>query len=458
MPAPCRPLRVATPSMPMCCMTVCTIPTNLARFLGSTSSGGADSADPSVSGGSRVFCAAARRLARAARRRSAARRTGAGRSRRAPARRRRSGRLIGRDRAAVPPSPSSPRRNSPSGHSAVVGPLSSRRSIAARACSSSSSNRGRCSTGIASRTAAVRCGHRCGRVVVLGVHDDRRAPGRDARPARCHRGRSARTGPRRGGARSRRPRPRSAATGRAARPASSAARRAPRRRAAARPALAPAHWSTATHLPATTATGRRRTPLAGFVHVHADRAEVVAVQPEVVLPVGDAVLDAFVDVRQQRRRRRGPSRSTSCSSRLRASIAGLAAVVPMVDDLGPRLGGEHSAGGALAASHLGMQPGDDLEHERRRQLLGRLVGRDQRPQPRVEEAVDEAYVQCFERRAQLGEHPAHALRHRRRDDVLHDRGAARRHVRAVERPFGPHPGASHATLDRRGHGASPSPR
>ena len=37
---------VASPSMPMCCMTVCTMPTSLARLLGSTSSGGADSAWP----------------------------------------------------------------------------------------------------------------------------------------------------------------------------------------------------------------------------------------------------------------------------------------------------------------------------------------------------------------------------------------------------------------------------
>lgn len=98
-----------------------------------------------------------------------------------------------------------------------------------------------------------------------------------------------------------------------------------------------------------------------------------------MLPVGDAMLDACRCVSN-----RGIVVETREGDVLERQVLGLdrrlPACVPVGDHLVPRLADAYSTGDAVAATHLRVHACRDLQHEQWRQLLGRLVGRDQRPQ------------------------------------------------------------------------------
>ena len=123
----------------------------------------------------------------------------------------------------------------------------------------------------------------------------------------------------------------------------------------------------------------RHPPAQRFVQVLTEGPEIVAVQPEVVLPVREAVLDASVDVVEHP----GIVERGEVDV-LQRQVGGddrrLAAVMPVVDHLLPRLLDEHSSGTGVAPTHLGMEPHREGDHEPRRRAVGGCVGPEQRPE------------------------------------------------------------------------------
>ena len=103
------------------------------------------------------------------------------------------------------------------------------------------------------------------------------------------------------------------------------------------------------------------------------------------------------------RRRNRSSSAMLCSSRLPRHDGGLAAVVPVVDDLVPRLFTLYPLGRARPSPHLRMQPERKLQHGQRRQAGGCSVGPDEGTQPGVQPAVHELHLDRVDRRSELAE-------------------------------------------------------
>lgn len=183
--------------------------------------------------------------------------------------------------------------------------------------------------------------------------------------------------------------------------------------------------------------GRLCAPLVRLVDIAAEWAEIVAVQPEVQLPVAQAVVHAGPHMGHQRGLvDHGEVHVLQRQIALLDAV--LHAVMPVVDHLPPRFLLQHRCGRLGPPAHLRVQPHAKLHEEARRRAGGRLVGTDQRPHPAVHVAVDEPHLDGVQRCAQLAEDAAHAGRLGFLHDRLHERGAARRHVTAIQRPV---PGA-----------------
>ena len=156
-------------------------------------------------------------------------------------------------------------------------------------------------------------------------------------------------------------------------------------------------------------------------------------QDEVLLPGAVVVCDHIIEVRgefgvvellhvgrlqpQVLRLQAGPGRRT-----------------PLGDHVAPRTLGQRGGCGLRPSAHLGMEPRRELQDGQGREFRCSPGATDQRPHARVHEPVHESRLERVGGHAQLGEHRAEAVLHRRGHQILHDRRDRPEAVGAVVLP------------------------
>ena len=156
-------------------------------------------------------------------------------------------------------------------------------------------------------------------------------------------------------------------------------------------------------------------------------------QPEVHLGVDAAVLEQLADVPGQV----GVVERVGVDG-LEASVlrleGGLDVGLPLRRHAQPRPGAQRGGGGLLPAAEGGVDAGGDAQHDRRRELGAGRIGPEERAQPGVHEAVDEAGLEGVRRYADLSEGPAQPGGHGVLHEPLADGRGAAGEVGSVEGP------------------------
>ena len=182
--------------------------------------------------------------------------------------------------------------------------------------------------------------------------------------------------------------------------------------------------------------GRGDAPLPALVQQHPDGAEVERVQAEVLAPHLQRVRQRALEVRQQTGViERGEIDRLDRQVGSLDLFATATRARPFGQHRTPRALGQHTFSQLPTTTHLGQHTADHLQRHRRRRLLRRLVGTDQRPHPRIAEPVHELHVETLDRGTQFAQAIAGALQRAGRLHVLVDGRGGSVHVRPVEQPL-----------------------
>ena len=180
--------------------------------------------------------------------------------------------------------------------------------------------------------------------------------------------------------------------------------------------------------------GRRDAVGDGECDIASDRAEVVAVEPEVQVRHRMKMVEQRTAVQRQvgigepGQIDRGELSIDTRDRRLQF-------FGPPFDNRASRRVGERLRRQSRPASELGVNPRHHPEDPRRWELGGTPVRPDQRDRPGVHEAVDESGRDRSNRRTQLTEDPSHTGLHAGLDEPLRYRSRPARVVRAVKGPL-----------------------